>query len=76
MDKSYLRERRSLNHKLSCWHANVFTTTPPLHWYALLFSLVEQLRALYLGDNDFETLPDEIGELINLQVVMCMLHCK
>ena len=36
----------------------------------------EQLRALYLGDNDFETLPDEIGELRNLQVVTCSLILK
>ena len=35
----------------------------------LLFTFAEQLRALYLGDNDFETLPPEIGELRNLQVV-------
>ena len=32
---------------------------------------VAQLRALYLGDNDFEKLPAEIGEFKNLQVV-CM----
>ncbi|KAK2570116.1 Ras suppressor protein 1 [Acropora cervicornis] len=29
-----------------------------------------QLRALYLGDNDFETLPDDIGEFRNLQVLV------
>lgn len=29
----------------------------------------ETLRALYLGDNDFETIPPEIGQLKNLQIV-------
>lgn len=38
-----------------------------LHYLTLPFT--EQLRALYLGDNDFETLPPEIGELRSLQVV-------
>lgn len=32
-----------------------------------LFS--DTLRALYLGDNDFEFLPPEIGKLKNLQIV-------
>ena len=36
----------------------------------LFITFAEQLRALYLGDNDFETLPPEIGELRNLQVVI------
>lgn len=30
---------------------------------------LETLRALYLGDNDFETIPAEIGLLKNLQIV-------
>lgn len=30
---------------------------------------VETLRALYLGDNDFEFLPPEVGHLKNLQIV-------
>lgn len=30
---------------------------------------IETLRALYLGDNDFETIPSEIGQLKNLQIV-------
>lgn len=30
---------------------------------------LETLRALYLGDNDFETIPPEIGQLKNLQIV-------
>ncbi|XP_058965027.2 ras suppressor protein 1 [Pocillopora verrucosa] len=34
------------------------------------FSVMKQLRGLYLGDNDFETLPPEIGELRNLQVLV------
>lgn len=34
------------------------------------FFLMSQLRALYLGDNDFETLPAEIGEFKNLQVLV------
>ena len=38
--------------------------------FGYYYYFLEQLRALYLGDNDFETLPDEIGELRNLQVVM------
>lgn len=29
----------------------------------------ETLRALYLGDNDFETISPEIGNLKNLQIV-------
>ena len=29
----------------------------------------DQLRALYLGDNDFETFPPEVGRLKNLQIV-------
>lgn len=33
------------------------------------FYLTETLRALYLGDNDFEYLPKEIGNLKNLQIV-------
>lgn len=31
--------------------------------------LLETLRALYLGDNDFEVIPAEIGQLKNLQIV-------
>ena len=30
---------------------------------------LETLRALYLGDNDFERLPAEVGQLKNLQIV-------
>lgn len=33
------------------------------------FFMLETLRALYLGDNDFETIPSEIGQLKNLQIV-------
>ncbi|KAG8334556.1 Ras suppressor protein 1 [Homalodisca vitripennis] len=33
------------------------------------FFMLETLRALYLGDNDFEVLPPEIGLLKNLQIV-------
>ncbi|XP_008479784.2 ras suppressor protein 1, partial [Diaphorina citri] len=33
------------------------------------FFMLETLRALYLGDNDFEVLPAEIGNLKNLQIV-------
>jgi Leucine-rich repeat (LRR) protein len=32
-------------------------------------SISETLRALYLGDNDFEFLPAEVGQLKNLQIV-------
>lgn len=35
----------------------------------LYFTFSETLRALYLGDNDFEYLPPEIGNLKNLQIV-------
>jgi len=31
--------------------------------------VAETLRALYLADNDFETLPADIGKLINLEIV-------
>lgn len=37
---------------------------------------LETLRALYLGDNDFETLPPEIGQLKNLQIVSKLLGKK
>jgi Leucine-rich repeat (LRR) protein len=33
------------------------------------FFNLETLRALYLGDNDFETIPAEIGRLKNLQIL-------
>lgn len=33
------------------------------------FFMMESLRALYLGDNDFETIPAEVGNLKNLQIV-------
>jgi len=31
------------------------------------YFVVETLRTLYLADNDFETLPVDIGRLVNLQ---------
>lgn len=31
--------------------------------------VADTLRALYLGDNDFETVPADIAKLINLQIV-------
>nr|CAG4650500.1 EOG090X0DZ9 [Sida crystallina] len=34
------------------------------------FFMIETLRALYLGDNDFERLPAEIGQLKNLQILV------
>lgn len=34
------------------------------------FFMLETLRALYLGDNDFEILPPEIGQLKNLQILV------
>lgn len=39
-----------------------------------MFLFLETLRALYLGDNDFEFLPPEIGNLKNLQIVS--INCK
>lgn len=36
------------------------------------FFMMETLRALYLGDNDFETVPAEVGNLKNLQIVSCV----
>lgn len=33
------------------------------------FHISDSLRALYLGDNDFEIIPPEIGKLKNLQIV-------
>lgn len=35
----------------------------------IVFNLIETLRALYLGDNDFEFIPPGIGNLKNLQIV-------
>lgn len=35
----------------------------------MLFFFSDTLRALYLGDNDFEMFPEEIGKLKNLQIV-------
>lgn len=43
----------------------------------VFFFLTETLRALYLGDNDFEFIPPEIGQLKNLQIVrgeLVLLH--
>ncbi|XKL61043.1 hypothetical protein PGB90_008100 [Kerria lacca] len=34
------------------------------------FFMLETLRALYLGDNDFEIIPPEIGQLKNLQILV------
>lgn len=45
---------------------NILATTC-VHTYAPTLS--ETLRALYLGDNDFEYLPAEIGNLKSLQIV-------
>jgi len=35
----------------------------------IIFFVAETLRALYLADNDFETLPADFGKLVNLQIV-------
>ena len=35
----------------------------------LFVPVSDQLRALYLGDNDFETFPPEVGRLKSLQIV-------
>lgn len=35
----------------------------------IFYFISDTLRALYLGDNDFEVLPPEIGKLKNLQIV-------
>ena len=40
-----------------------------IYYYAMF---ADSLRALYLGDNDFETIPPEIGRLKNLQIVSCL----
>lgn len=37
--------------------------------HCLIDELLETLRALYLGDNDFEYLPAEIKNMKNLQIV-------
>ena len=38
----------------------------------------DTLRAMYMGDNDFEIIPPEIGQLKNLQIVsrsgLALLH--
>lgn len=38
------------------------------------FSLAETLRALYLGDNDFENLSTDIKNLKNLQIVSVIYY--
>lgn len=35
-----------------------------------MFPLLETLRALYIGDNDFEMLPGDVENLINLQILV------
>lgn len=35
----------------------------------IILFFIETLRALYLGDNEFEYIPPEIGNLKNLQIV-------
>lgn len=41
------------------------------HWFNLVmhFGFAETLRALYLGDNEFEHIPPGLGNLKNLQIV-------
>jgi Leucine-rich repeat (LRR) protein len=34
------------------------------------FFFIQSLRALYLGDNDFESFPEDIGHLVNLQILV------
>ena len=34
----------------------------------------ETLRALYISDNDFETVPEDIGQLGKLEVVSIVFH--
>ena len=36
---------------------------------AIIFAFADSLRALYLGDNEFEYLPKEVKNLKNLQIV-------
>ena len=52
---------------------SLFSLSPPLDWNSysilILFPNPETLRALYLGDNDFEHFSPEVGQLKNLQVV-------
>ena len=50
-----------IDHALRLWTSSRLTTR--------LFLFSDTLRALYMGDNDFEILPPEIGRLKNLQVV-------
>ena len=38
------------------------------------YTISDSLRALYLGDNDFEYLPAEIGNLKNLQIVSIHIY--
>lgn len=34
------------------------------------FYFISTLRALYLGDNDFECFPEDVGHLTNLQILV------
>jgi len=45
-------------------------------YFSRVVFVAETLRALYLSDNDFETLPADIGKLVNLQIVSTSLYSK
>lgn len=47
---------------------------PIFNMLRMMLFFIETLRALYLGDNDFETLPADIDKLINLQIVSTSAH--
>lgn len=53
-------------------HIFGYHTMPSCHHVLLnvtLLTVSDTLRALYLGDNDFETIPPDICKLANLQIV-------
>lgn len=53
-------------------HIFGYHTMPSCHHVLLnvtLLTVSDTLRALYLGDNDFETIPPDICKLVNLQIV-------
>lgn len=50
-------------------------SSPPTSAYQKTnHSLIDTLRALYLGDNDFELLPGDVMNLRNLQVFCFVIN--
>lgn len=49
---------------LDCTYNNLSEKSLPANFFCL-----DTLRAMYMGDNDFEMIPPEIGQLKNLQIL-------